>query len=96
MTATSPARSSTGSSSSGSTHATPRMTATTVSGASSSIRSDQGGFMLERRRNADRARGPVEKSGDRIHDVEHRRSRMDFRSAPGNVSDLRNMVAPES
>src|SRR5829696_4359637 len=40
------------------THASPRTTATTVSGASSSIRSDHGGSSTERSRKAPRARGP--------------------------------------
>ena len=39
-------------------HASPRTTATSVSGASSSIRSDHGGSSIERSRNAPRARGP--------------------------------------
>src|SRR4051812_3995954 len=41
-----------------STHASPRTTATRVSGASSAMRSDQGGSMVERSRKAPRARGP--------------------------------------
>jgi len=39
--------------------AQPRTTATTVSGASSWMRSDHGGDILERSRNASRARGPL-------------------------------------
>ena len=44
--------------SSGTIHASPRTTATSVSGASSWMRSDHGGSRLERSRNAPRARGP--------------------------------------
>jgi hypothetical protein len=57
MIATSPVRSCTVSLSV-TTHASPRTVATTVNGASSSMRSDQGGSIEDCSRNASRARGP--------------------------------------
>ena len=47
-----------GSPRSGTTHASPRTIATSESGASSCTRTDHGGLMSERSRNAPRARGP--------------------------------------
>ena len=79
MIATSPSPSRTGARSSGTIQASPRTTATSVSGASSSIRSDHGGSIVERSRNAPRARGPSSKSGDGVHAHDPRRSRMKSR-----------------
>ena len=56
--ATSPADTCTGPPPSGTIHALPPMTATTLSGASSTTRTHHGGAMTMRMRKASRARGP--------------------------------------
>ena len=57
----------TGAPSSGTTHASPRTRATTVSGASSWMRSDHGGSMLRAQQERRPRPRSVEQSGDRIH-----------------------------
>ena len=68
------------------THASPRTTATSVSGASSSMRSDHGGSMLERSRNAPRARGPSRRPATASMPRHRRRSRMRLRDSSYGTS----------